>query len=448
MTSTAPTVAAPTLSLTLGLDRKLAWAEGGSVRYAIADLAATGAPAARAEAPALNLALVVDVSGSMAGDKIAAARDTAAAVTQALTARDRLTLVAFDSTAELLLDARPMDEAGRRAALAAIRRLEPRGGTNLWEGWLLGNERVAVAMDADPKASHRVLLLSDGQANEGVTARSELAHHAGELQARGIITSAVGIGDGYDEALLGAMAEAGGGRLHDAEIPREIGEVVLGELLEGRAALLERTTLRIAVPANLRAEVVGAWSHTVLPGAIDVLVGALLPDSPRRVVIRLHCPAGAPGTTVLLGASAGGALPDGSGLIEAEPVEAELRLAHGHDNTAQERDIERSLAAFTAWQAEAMRRAVGLNREGDRRGAKHFLERELRWLERYARGLPGAEPLLAELVLLLRRAEEDLDPRLRKELYAASMMRARHEKDLRSAPRAPLADMLRREPRR
>jgi Ca-activated chloride channel family protein len=448
MTSTAPTAAAPTLSLTLGLDRKLAWAEGGSVRYAIADLAAIGAPAARAEAPALNLALVVDVSGSMAGDKIAAARDTAAAVTQALTARDRLTLVAFDSTAELLLDARPMDEAGRRAALAAIRRLEPRGGTNLWEGWLLGNERVAVAMDADPKASHRVLLLSDGQANEGVTARSDLANHAGELQARGIITSAVGIGDGYDEALLGAMAEAGGGRLHDAEIPREIGEVVLGELLEGRAALLERTTLRIAVPANLRAEVVGAWSHTVLTGAIEVLVGALLPDSPRRVVVRLLCPAGAPGTTVLLGASAGGALPDGSGLVEAEPAEAELRLTHGHDNTAQDRDIERSLAAFTAWQAEAMRRAVGLNREGDRRGAKHFLERELRWLERYARGLPGTEPLLAELVLLLRRAEEDLDPRLRKELYAASMMRARHEKDLRSAPRAPLADMLRREPRR
>ena len=108
------------------------------------------------------------------------------------------------------------------------------------------------------------------------------------------------------------MAEAGGGRLHDAEVPREIGEVVLGELLEGRAALLERTTLRIAVPANLRAEVVGAWSHTILHGAIEVLVGSLLPDTPKRVVVRLHCPAGAPGTVVRLGASAAGALPDGS----------------------------------------------------------------------------------------------------------------------------------------
>lgn len=446
MNSIVPTPAT-TLSLALGLDRRLAWARGGSVRYAVAELAANGALAARTETPALNLALVIDVSGSMAGDKIAAARDTAASVARALTADDRLTLVAFDSTAELLLDARTMDEAGRAAALAAIGRLEPRDRTNLWEGWLLGSERVAVAMDVDPRASHRVLLLSDGHANEGVTDATTLADHAGEVQARGIVTSAVGIGNGYDEALLGGIAEAGGGRLHDAEVPREIGEVVLGELLEGRAALLERATLRIAVPANLRAEVVGAWSHRILHGAIEVLVGSLLPDSPKRVVVRLHCPAGAPGTVVRLGASAGGALPDGSGTVEAEPAEAELLLAHGHDNTAQERDIALSTVAFTAWQADAMRRAVGLNREGDRRGARHFLERELRRLERYARGLPGAEPLLAELVLLLRRADEELDPRLRKELFAASMMRSRAERDFRSASRADLAAMLREDPR-
>lgn len=448
MTRTALTPPPTTLALTLGLDRRLAWAEGASVRYAVADLAAIGAPAAQAETPPLNLALAIDVSGSMDGNKIVAARDTATAVAQALTARDRLTIVAFDSTSEMLLDAVPMDAAGRKAALAAIRRLEPRGNTNLWEGWLLAGERVAVAMEADLKASHRVLLLSDGQANAGVTNPTELAHHCGELLARGIITSAVGIGDGYDEALLGGMAEAGGGRLHDAEQPHEIGEVVLGDLLEGRSALLERTTLRITVPANIRAEVVGSWAHTVLPGTIEVMAGMLLPDRPKRVVIRLHCPAGAAGTTVLLGASAGGALPDGSGLVEAEPVEAEVRLAQAHENNAQERDIERSLAAFAAWQADAMRRAVGLNREGDWRGAKHYLERELRWLENYARGLPGAEPLLAELVLLLRRAEEDLSPRLRKELHAASVMRSRSENDLRSAERVSIGDMLRREPRR
>ncbi len=430
-----------TLALTLGLDRSLASYEGGSVRYAVAQLTAQG-DARRAEAPPLNLALAVDVSGSMAGDKIAAARHTALAVVAKLAPRDRLTIVAFNSGAEVLLDARPMTVEGRHAAQYAIHRLIERGGTNLWEGWLRAAECVAAAMAEGARASHRVLLLSDGQANDGVTDAAELARQTRGLLERGVVTSAVGIGAGYDELLLGGMAEAGGGRLHDAEHAAEISEVVLGELLEGRTALLERTTLRFSVPANLRAEIVGGWSHTVLPGTIEVLVGTILPDVPARIVFRLHCPAGAPGATILLGAAARGMAPDGEATIAADPVEAMLTLARGHHNNTQPRDIPRSVAAFAAWQAEVLRRAVTLNRDGERRGARHFLEREIRWMERYARGLPGAEPLLAELVLLLRRAEEEFDPRLRKEIFLASSARSFNLAEHRSEPRMGLAERL------
>jgi hypothetical protein len=241
------------------------------------------------------------------------------------------------------------------------------------------------------------------------------------------------------------MAEAGGGRLHDAEHAAEISEVVLGELMEGRAALLERTTLRFSVPANIRAELVGGWAHTILPGAIEVLVGTLLPDITPRIVFRLYCPAGRPGTAIVLGAAARGSLPDGDALVEAGPVEATLALARSGENNSQEREVAASVAALTAWQADVMRQAVAMNRDGDRRGAKHFLERELRRIERFARGLPGAEPLLAELVLLLRRADEELDPRLRKELYMASASRAFSKPEHRAAPRRSLAERLRRD---
>jgi Ca-activated chloride channel family protein len=436
-----------TLSLTAGLDRSRAWEEGGSVRYLVAQLAAEGATTPRTEAPAMNLALAIDVSGSMAGDKIDAARRAARAVAEALTERDRLSIIAFDSTAELLLDARPMDRAGRAAAITAIAGLVERGGTNLFDGWLLAAERVALAMAAAPQASHRVLLLSDGQANEGVTERQEIAHHAGALLERGVVTSALGIGDGYDEELLGAIAEAGGGNLHDAENAPEIGEVVLGELQAGRAALVERVTLRVTVPANLRAEVVGAWAHAALPGVIEVMVGSLMPDQTKRVVFRLHCPSGAPGTAILLGISAGGAAPDGGDAIDARPVEAELRLARGSENNAQPRDAARSLAVVQAWQADALRRAVRMNREGDRRAAKHFLERELRWMEPYARGIPGTETLLAELILVQRRVSEEWDERTRKEVYALSYKLSRSEMDLRVAPRASLSERFRSPPK-
>lgn len=435
---------APKLSLTVGLDRSLAWKKGGSVRYLVADLAATGTTARKNETPPVNLALTIDTSGSMAGQKLVAARETAAAVARALTSKDRLTIVSFSDEATLLLDARSMDDEGRREAVNAIDRLEVTGSTNLWEGWLLAGERVAKVMREDDRFSHRILLLSDGQANVGLIEPRELARHTAELLARGIITSAVGIGDDYDEALLGAMAEAGGGRLHDAEHATEISEVVLGELREGRATLLDRTTLRVELPPDVRVEVVGAWAQNTAPGAIDVMVGSLLPDTPKRVVLRVHCPAGEPGTKLSFSVSAKGMLPDGSGDVGAGPLEAELTFAPGRENTGQPREIDRSVAVLTAWQAEAMRRTVALNREGDLRGARSFLSRELGWLEPYARDLPGADSLLAELVLLERRAEEELDPRTRKELFMASTTRMRYEGDLRSAPRASVAEVLRR----
>jgi hypothetical protein len=131
--------------------------------------------------------------------------------------------------------------------------------------------------------------------------------------------------------------------------------------------------------------------------------------------------------------------------VEARALDTELHLARGPENKAQPRDLARAMTVLQAWQAEVFRKAVAMNREGDRRGVKHFLEWEVRRIERYARGLDGAEPLLAELVLLLRRADEELDPRLSKELYAASAARAFSAPEHRSAPRASLSARLRRE---
>jgi hypothetical protein len=82
-----------------------------------------------------------------------------------------------------------------------------------------------------------------------------------------------------------------------------------------------------------------------------------------------------------------------------------------------------------------LRSAVRMNREGDRRAAMHFLERQLRWLERYARGVPGAETLVAEVVLVERRIGEEWDERTRKEVDAACMTRGRRGRPPRSAPR-------------
>jgi hypothetical protein len=229
------------------------------------------------------------------------------------------------------------------------------------------------------------------------------------------------------------MAEAGGGQLHDTEHAPEIGEVVLGELRDGRGALLERATLRISIPANLGAEIAGTWARTALPGAVEVLVGTLLPEQTKRVVMRLHYPSGAPGRAKLLGVSAGGTAPDTAATIEAQPAEVEVQLARSGDNKLQSRDLDRCLAVVRAWQAEVLRKAVRMNREGEHRAAGPNLTREIGWMERYARGVPSTEPLLAELVLVQRRVGEVWDERTRKGVFAMASMAARSEVDLRDA---------------
>ena len=103
----------PQLSLTFGPDRALVWEAGESVRYLVADISANGTVLKNAERVSLNLALAVDVSGSMSGEKLEAARATAAQVVDALTSKDRLSIIAFSDDVELLLEAKKMDAAGR-----------------------------------------------------------------------------------------------------------------------------------------------------------------------------------------------------------------------------------------------------------------------------------------------------------------------------------------------
>lgn len=438
----------PQLSLTFGPDRALVWEAGESVRYLVADISANGTVLQAAERVSLNLALAVDVSGSMGGEKLEAARATAAQVVDALTSKDRLSIIAFSDDVELLLEAKKMDAAGRRAAKTAIARLETKGSTNLFGGWDLAAGRVAAAMEADARASHRVLLLTDGLANIGIADAPTLARFTADAQRGGIITSAVGIGDDYDEALLAAMTEAGGGRLHDATDASEIHEVVLGELLEGRESLVERALLCIALPAEIeRAEVVGPWGATARGRRLEVLVGSLRPEQVKRVVIRVFCHSGVAGQAFEIAAALSAQLPDGSAVIEAEAQVATLTFAEESANGAQEREMERSVAALAAWQGVAIREALQLNRAGRFEEARRELRKEMTLMKRYARGLEGVSGLLRELELLYGQVSGRMDGRVMKEVYVARVKSGRGESDLRGRGRGSVGEMLGRQPR-
>ena len=422
----------PTMKLNVnaGLDRDLASTQGGSVRYIVVEVSAEGRVGRDSAMQAINLALAIDVSGSMRGDRIAAARRTASAIVAALTERDRLSLVAFNDTAVSILAPCVMDEAGRAVAKASIGELAAGGATNLFEGWMLAAEAVARAMHADGRRSGRVVLLSDGHANQGITGAQEISRHVGALLERGVVTSAIGIEGGYDQRLLGSIAEAGGGGLHEAGTPDEIQEVVLGELREGRGTVVERVRLSLALPPGFSAEVVGAWANRMNGTTLEVLCGGLQLSQTRHIVIRLVCPAGEVGSKVPLMIRASGTAISVDAELDAE-AEGVLGFVASAENETQVRDAGRGIVVARAWHNDIVRRAMELAVTESSEAAEAYVGIERPRFEDYAQSVPGADALVEDMQLLWRRIGGGVDSRTSKSLYLSSYKRSRGERDLR-----------------
>ena len=442
------------LRLVAGFDRTLIRRKGESVRFLVAEVTAPTPPepvdslqSKSSKAP-LNLALVIDASGSMAGEPIAAAKEAARLLAANLGADDRLSVVSFDSRVEVHVDGRRQDAAGRAAAAAAIERLEAGSSTDLGAGWLRGCACVAEVMEK--QASHsgsaglrnRVVVLSDGQANLGIQEPDELSRHAAELRARGLLSTAVGIGESYSDTQLEAIAASGGGRLHHATLPQEIVELVLGELEELRATVVESCDLVVDTPTGFHAELVGDYAHQRERGRgrqgdrLTCVVGSLPGGASRTLVLKLTCGAGDLGdeaaVTVLARYRSAGASVGEEEAVETPPVRCTLQFATGKDCLAQRRDPVRALTAATMWQFALVRAATRLNQDGELARAAALVEKEMRYFRRYCEGLPGAETMVAAL----RRLAGSIGgaryaPSMAKEMRVASTKGMRGERELR-----------------
>ena len=184
------------------------------------------APAAtRLARPPQALALVIDRSGSMAGPPLYEACRCAEFVIDHLRPTDHLALVQFDHRVEVLLPAQPRGEG--TAARLAVRAIRDGGSTNLHGGWDSGAAALAELTGPGLK---RVILLSDGQANVGLTDEGLIAGEV-EYQARaGITTSTYGLGRHFNESLMIQMAKAGGGSHYYGDTAEDLREPFEEEL--------------------------------------------------------------------------------------------------------------------------------------------------------------------------------------------------------------------------
>lgn len=202
-------------------------------------------PETQNEHPPLNLAFVLDTSGSMAdANKINFAKKAVLYALKALRPKDRVAVVVFNDEVQVL---QPSTQATNLEGLAqAISQLKAQGSTALHAGWLEGATQVATHLE--PGRLNRVILLSDGQANRGLTDPSIIAEQVRGLAERGVSTSTLGVGTDYNEKLMVAMAQAGQGNYYFIESPEDL-PGIFGLELHGLSAT-QGVQVRLSLSAS------------------------------------------------------------------------------------------------------------------------------------------------------------------------------------------------------
>lgn len=221
----------------------------------------------------VNLALVIDRSGSMEGTKLTYVKQAAIHVLNLLREEDRVAVVAYDDKVRLLSTSLNLTGGQKEELKRKVNALRSGNSTALFDGWMTGAEQVAEHYLN--RGVNRTLLLTDGLANVGESRPEVLARHAAELQQRGVATSTFGVGADFSQFVLEQMAERGGGQYHFIETPQQIPAIFERELNELLSIEARKATLTVMMPEGMDLRLIGDLPHTVEGRQLRIPMGDL-----------------------------------------------------------------------------------------------------------------------------------------------------------------------------
>ncbi|AUB80858.1 TIGR02452 family protein [Candidatus Thiodictyon syntrophicum] len=388
------------LVLSLDTDRRLIRWRGDSERYLHLRLRT---PRLGGERAPVDLALALDRSGSMGGDKWPRACEAALTAIERLGPRDRVALVVFDDHIDTLLPLTAAGTEARRAAADALGGVGPRGSTNLGEGWLTACG--LIGREATNERLRRCFVLTDGQANVGIVDPAELAQHAGQLLQLGIRTSTFGVGNDYNEELLGALADAGGGAVRDIANAAGIPSAIAQELGDALEVVYADSRVQLAWQADLAVAVMGPWPVTPSDHALIIRTGDLVSEQVLDLLVSLRFPAGNKNADCTVRVT----VSDGDRPLGTEEIHwtwVDWATRKGQPRQAA---VERRVGEQLAHQAR--REAAARNRDGDLEGACDSLRTAAQRIRNYGSENPALLALADSIKSEIPRYQQPLPAR-------------------------------------
>ena len=197
-----------------------------------------------------RLAMVVDRSGSMSGQPLKEALRCVVHIAKHMTPEDQMSLVVYDDSVHVMVPLKKMTSV--EVIEDAVHLVFSGGSTDLFAGWLEGAQQLE---GGNEKAISRVLLLSDGQANHGETRVSVIEEHCKKWYDKGVSTTTVGLGRGFNEELMIAMANSGGGQQYYGQTAEDLYDSFDEELSLLKAMYLRQINLKFMTAPGVIVEV-------------------------------------------------------------------------------------------------------------------------------------------------------------------------------------------------
>ena len=268
-------------------------ASGQSDVFVTADLKGVDVPGSQ-RAP-VNLAVIIDRSGSMSGQKLQDAKNAARHLVNQLRDEDRLAIVHYGSDVRTF-PATMATPSNRDRMLRYIDNIFDEGGTNIGDGLSAGRDQLLSAIREF--RVNRIILISDGQPTEGMTDPSDLREVVRRIRADGVSVSSIGVGTDFNEDLMQSFAEIGAGSYAYLRDASQLATIFQKDLQHASTLVGRGVQLTFELPSGVElGEVLGYHANqsgqSVMISLPDFAAGQV-----ERVVARLVVRAGNAGQTI------------------------------------------------------------------------------------------------------------------------------------------------------